>query len=177
MAKGKQKAGRAVASHHLTLWSVVAFCCGIVIGGAIMSYTTADVGLPEIVIQQPPVLESPEAAPEQAAVAVVVPVNESVEPSASQNPSGEQQESPQGQSGQEPDNAVHVAVIDVDEAEMRCGIQAGGEFKWIGKGDLEKVGGVYIYVADVVAVHSAGKDVDACELVIGGYGRASATQR
>lgn len=71
---------------------------------------------------------------------------------------------------------IRVQVIDVDESEERCGVRVGREFAWIDKGDVERIGGVYIYVADVFAVHSAGKDSDACELVIGGYGRAIARE-
>jgi len=62
---------------------------------------------------------------------------------------------------------AYIEVIDVNEAGDKCIIRVGDTITSIDEGELKLVNNVYIYVAEVEAMHSSSKDNDICEIVVG----------
>lgn len=121
-------------------------------------------------IAMPERTPTPIEIPEEIRVAVIVPANVSVVtdslPAVTSVPEEDRTSS-----------VLSITVEDVDGLGNRCGVRVDGELVWIEKGDVERISGLYIYVADVFVAHSAGKDTDACELVIGGIGTTIVQER
>jgi len=60
-----------------------------------------------------------------------------------------------------------IMVVDVNDAEDRCGVSVDGNMVWIDVNSKETINGVEIAVLDAVAVHAQLQDVDVCELNLG----------
>lgn len=64
--------------------------------------------------------------------------------------------------------ASHTFVLtDVNEDETKCGISVDGTIQWIDVGSTKTVNGIQIGATDAIVTHSAGKDVDVCEVNLG----------
>lgn len=64
--------------------------------------------------------------------------------------------------------AKHTFVLtDVNEDETKCGISVDGTIQWVDVGSTKTVNGIQIGATDAIVTHSAGKDVDVCEVNLG----------
>jgi hypothetical protein len=60
-----------------------------------------------------------------------------------------------------------VTVVDVNNAEDKCGINVDGVTQWVDEGDTQDFGDLSIGILDVIAVNTKDYDADTCELSLG----------
>jgi hypothetical protein len=60
-----------------------------------------------------------------------------------------------------------VTVVDVNNAEDKCGINVDGVTQWVDTGDTEEFGDLSVGILDVIAVNTKDYDADTCELSLG----------